>query len=229
MRGLLNSLISKIKGESFTFDKRIPAAYMRSIALERLMMLARGIITPVRKKGYFFRGSNTKIKCKKKIRFGRNVTIAANCYIDALSVNGITLGNNVSLGRNTTIECTGTMSQLGVGLTTGNGVGFGTHGFFGCAGGIYIGDNTIFGNYVTMHSENHIFTDILKPIKDQGVTRKGIIIGSNCWIGAKVTILDGVKVEDGCILAAGSVLTAGTFESNGIYGGNPAKLIRKRT
>jgi acetyltransferase-like isoleucine patch superfamily enzyme len=229
MIDLLNRIIRKIKGESFTFDHRIPSGYLRRLSLERIAMLVRGAITPVGKAGYFFRGRNTTIKCKKKITLGRNVTIAEYCYLDALSVNGITLGNNVSVGRNTTIECSGTFRQIGVGLTAGNGVGFGTHGFFGCAGGINIGDNTIFGNYVSMHSENHIFTDILKPIKDQGVTRKGILIGSGCWIGAKVTILDGARVEDGCIIAAGSVLTAGTFESNGIYGGNPAKIIRKRT
>jgi acetyltransferase-like isoleucine patch superfamily enzyme len=57
---------------------------------------------------------------------------------------------------------------------------------------------------------------------------KGIVIGDNCWIGSKVTILDGVTVENGCIIAAGTVLTAGIYKSFSIYGGVPAKFIRLR-
>jgi acetyltransferase-like isoleucine patch superfamily enzyme len=77
-----------------------------------------------------------------------------------------------------------------------------------------------------MHSENHNFQDRNRPIRLQGVTRQGIRIGSNCWIGAKATILDGVIVEDNVIIAAGSVLTAGTYESNSIYGGVPARKLK---
>jgi acetyltransferase-like isoleucine patch superfamily enzyme len=229
MRGLLTRFITKIKGESFALDEGIPEIYLRRLALSRLIMLIRGTLTPLSCTGYFFRGKNTVINCKSRIKFGRNVTIDRNCYIDALSENGITFGDNVSVGKNTTIECTGTLSKLGVGLAAGNGVGLGTHGFFGCAGGIEIGDNTILGNFVSMHSENHIFADITRPIKYQGVTRKGIKIGENCWVGAKVTILDGVTIESGCIIAAGSVLPDGIYEKNCIFGGNPAKLIRKRS
>ena len=33
-----------------------------------------------------------------------------------------------------------------MGLKVGNNVGLGTHGYFGCAGGVKIGNDTIFGN-----------------------------------------------------------------------------------
>ena len=141
---------------------------------------------------------------------------------------GILLGTNVSIGKKTTIECTGSLKSIGVGLVVGNNVGLGTHGFFGCAGGIEIGDDTIFGNFVSMHSENHNFLIIDIPIRLQGVNRKGIFIGENCWIGAKATILDGVKIEGGCIIAAGSVVTEGNYKRNCIYAGVPAKLIKER-
>ena len=138
------------------------------------------------------------------------------------------MGKNVSIGKYTCIECTGSLKDIGKGLTVGNNVGLGTHCFYGCAGGIEIGENTIFGNYVSLHSENHCFSDTNIPIRLQGVTRKGIFIGSNCWIGAKSTILDGAIIKNGCVIGAGSVVTAGTYEENCIYGGNPAKLIKKR-
>jgi acetyltransferase-like isoleucine patch superfamily enzyme len=145
-----------------------------------------------------------------------------------LSKNGITLGNNVSVGKNTTIECTGSIKYLGLGLSVGNDVSHGTHGFWGCAGGIEIGDDTIFGNYVSLHSENHNFDLKDIPIRLQGVNREGIKIGNNCWVGAKVTILDGVVIENGCVIAAGALLTKGIYKENSIYGGVPAKFLKNR-
>lgn len=157
----------------------------------------------------------------------QNLSIDRGCYIDALSLKGISFGNNVSIGKYTTIECTGTLKSLGKGLKVGSRVGLGTHGFFGCAGGIEIGDDTIFGNYVSLHSENHNFQDRYIPIRLQGVKRKGIIIGKDCWIGAKVTILDGTVIGDGCIVAAGAVVR-GYIPPYSIIGGIPAKVIKSR-
>ena len=157
----------------------------------------------------------------------QNLSIDRGCYIDALSSEGVSFGNNVSIGKYTTIECTGSLKSLGKGLKVGSRVGLGTHGFFGCAGGIEIGDDTIFGNYVSLHSENHNFQDRYIPIRLQGVNRKGIIIGKDCWIGAKVTILDGTVIGDGCIVAAGAVVR-GTIPPHSIIGGIPAKVIKSR-
>jgi acetyltransferase-like isoleucine patch superfamily enzyme len=56
-----------------------------------------------------------------------------------------------------------------------------------------------------LYSENHNYEDFNTPIRLQGVNRKGIIIGNNCWIGSKVTILDGVEIGDSCIIVAGAV------------------------
>ena len=152
--------------------------------------------------------------------------IDKGCF-DALSSGGIILGNNVSIGKYTTIECSGTLKSLGLGLTVGNNVGLGTHGFWGCAGGIEVGDNTIFGNYVSLHSENHNYKNVEIPIRLQGINRKGIKIGDDCWIGAKVTILDGTVLGNGCVVAAGAVVR-GIIPPYSIIGGVPAKIIKSR-
>jgi acetyltransferase-like isoleucine patch superfamily enzyme len=60
------------------------------------------------------------------------------------------------------------------------------------------------------------------------VNRKGIKIGKNCWIGSKVSILDGVQLGNGCIVAAGAVVTK-SFPDNSIIGGVPAKLLKTRS
>lgn len=107
----------------------------------------------------------------------KGTTIEAESYIDALSNEGIVLGRNVSVGRYTTIACTGSLRHLGKGFRVGDNVGLGTHGIYGCAGGIEIGSDTIIGNYVTCHAENHNFHSTDIPIRMQGVNHKGIKIG----------------------------------------------------
>ena len=86
----------------------------------------------------------------------------------------------------------------------------------------------LIGNYVSIHSENHCYSDTTRPIREQGVFYKGgITIGNDCWIGAKATILDGTKIGNGCIVAAGAVVS-GIFPENAIIGGVPAKVIKFR-
>lgn len=55
---------------------------------------------------------------------------------------------------------------------------------------------------------------------------KSIFIGKGVWIGANSTILPGVHIGDGAVIAAGAVVTK-DVEENCLYGGVPAKLIRK--
>lgn len=56
----------------------------------------------------------------------------------------------------------------------GNNVGLGSHGYFGCGVGyLEIGDDCIFGNYVSIHPENHNFNNLDIPIRLQGVVSLG--------------------------------------------------------
>jgi len=227
---IINKLISKIKGESFAIDERVSVSYIIRLLVSRLMMTLRGLCYfSIKRAGLIFIGSNVKIKAAGYIKTGKNLTIDRGAYIDALSTDGINFGDNVSIGKRTTIECTGSLKHLGKGLTVGNNVGLNSDCFYGCAGGISIDDDTIIGNYVSFHSENHNYQNNEVSIRLQGVNHKGIIIGKNCWIGAKATILDGVTMQSGCIVAAGAVVKAGRYTENGIYGGVPAKLLKFRT
>ncbi|WP_165021094.1 acyltransferase [Dysgonomonas sp. ZJ279] len=226
LRTQIDNLVSRIKGEEFRLDKQIPLSYLLSFFFQKSVALIYGKLYFLRKNRILIHPTS-KIRCKKLLQFGNNLVIDRYCYIDALSKEGIKLGKNVSIGRYTTIDCTGSLRTLGKGLVVGDNVGLGTHGHYGCAGGLYIGSDTIMGNYVSFHPENHNFEILDIPIRLQGVNHKGIIIGKNCWIGAKVTILDGTYLGDGCIVAAGAVVK-GTFENNSIIGGIPAKTIKLR-
>jgi maltose O-acetyltransferase len=52
-----------------------------------------------------------------------------------------------------------------------------------------------------------------------------VTIGDGCWIGARATILPGVRVASGCVVAAGAVVAEDT-DPNGLYGGVPARRLR---
>jgi serine acetyltransferase len=54
-----------------------------------------------------------------------------------------------------------------------------------------------------------------------------ITVGSDVWIGAKSTIMSGVKIGDGAIVAAGALVTK-DVEPYSIVGGNPARLLKYR-
>ena len=227
---LINKVITKIKKEPYEIDEAITFGTIVGVIFERGMMVLRGIFKKTflkKSKGILFIGKRVKIKNKKKIAFNGSATIEDGCFIQALSKGGITVGNNFSLGRNSIIECTGVIRELGEELIIGDNVGIAANAFIAMRGKVEIGSNTIFGPNVSIHAENHNFSNIDKPIKLQGATRKGVKIGEDCWIGSKVVILDGVTIGSHSIIAAGAVVTKDIPEYC-IAGGIPAKVIKMR-
>lgn len=217
-----------VRGRPVLIDERIGVGYLGSVVLERSAMAVRGLVRfPLRSPRPFV-GRGVRVRSKRRLGLGRGVTLGHGCLVDATSVQGVALGNGVTVGRNTRIECTGSIAGLGAGLTVGDGTGLGTDSLYGCAGGITIGRDTIVGNYVSFHSEDHVFTSRSLPIRDQGVTHRGITVGDGCWIGSRVTVLDGARIGDGCVIAAGAVVVAGDYPAYGVYGGVPARRLRER-
>lgn len=225
---IFNKIVTRVKGEHFEMDEDIPLGYFVGFVWRKATSLMWGMIRMRTMERVFVHPSSV-IKCVSKIHLNGNVNIERGCYIDALSREGLTLGNNVSFGYFTTLRISGSFKNIGTGIKIGNNVGLGTHGYYGCGvGSLTIGNDCIFGNYVSIHPENHNYADISTPIRLQGVNSGGgVSIGNNCWIGAKATILDGTKIGNGCIVAAGAVVK-GEFPDNVIIGGVPAKILKYR-
>ena len=89
-------------------------------------------------------------------------------------------------------------------------------------GGIYIGDGTFIGHNVILATLNHD----LNPNSRGDMWPKPIHLGKKVWIGSGAIVLPGVTIGDNSVIAAGSVVTKNVPE-NSVYGGNPAKLIKK--
>ena len=88
-------------------------------------------------------------------------------------------------------------------------------------GGIFIDDDALIGHNATLCTLNHI----PDPARRAGMTAKPIHIGKKVWLGANVTVLQGVTIGENAIVAAGAVVTK-DVPANAIVGGNPAKLIK---
>lgn len=129
---------------------------------------------------------------------GDNVAIFSNVYL--YNIHNLEIGDNVSIHP----LC-----------------------YINASGGLFIGDDVSIAHNSTIMTEEHIFTDIEKNIKDQGCELKNTTIENNVWIGSGVRILGGSHIESGCIVAAGAVVKD-RVKKNSIVGGVPAKLIRER-
>ncbi|OYQ33333.1 hypothetical protein CHU92_13030 [Flavobacterium cyanobacteriorum] len=185
-------------------------------------MMVRGILY-LRKK--VFLGTSVTVLNKRNIVFGKNVTINSYTEIDAYASEKIVFGDNVKIGSYSKLLSTSHLAKYGKGMVIGPNSAFGDFTHFGAPGGITIGRDVIGGSYISFHSENHNFSDPGILIREQGVNSKGIQVGNNIWIGAKVTFLDGATVGDNCVIAAGAVVR-GEFPDNCIIGGVPAKIIK---
>lgn len=230
MKFIISKLISALKKEPYKVDDNISDIDLIELLFNRLIQVIRGIRIKLKLKkasGIAFIGKNVKILSGKKIVAGKSLILEDGCYINAMSNDGIKIGTNFSLGRNSIIECTGVIRELGESLTIGNHVGIAANAFISVRGKVKIGDDCIFGPGVSIHAENHVFENLDKPIRLQGSDRKGVSIGKNCWIGSKVTILDGVKIGDNCVIAAGAVVNK-DLPDNCIAGGVPCRVLKMR-
>lgn len=221
MRKFVQNYLNRA-GKSYKIDENIPTKLILFMLFSRILMLVRGIIK-LRLK--VFLGAKVTILNKKNIQFGRNVTIDKYTEIDAFSKEQVIFGNNSRIGAYSKLLSTSHLSTYGKGFKIGTDSGMGDYCHIGAAGGVEIGDDVIMGSYISFHSENHNFNDSSKLIREQGVNSKGIKLGNNIWVGAKVTFLDGAIVGDNSIVAAGAVVK-GEFPENVIIGGVPAKIIK---
>ena len=221
IKNIFQKFLNK-SGKSYQIDKEIPDSLILLTLYKRLLMLIRGIIKTHKK---VFVGNNTKIYNSKNISFGKNVTIDKNCIIDGYSKQKIVFGDCVTIGAYSKLTTTSHFSKYGVGLKMGNNCAVGDFTHFGASGGISIGNDVIMGSYISFHSENHVFSDNSKLIREQGTISLGIKIGNNVWVGAKVTFLDGCEVGNNSVVAAGAVVNS-VFPDNCVIGGVPAKILK---
>ena len=95
---------------------------------------------------------------------------------------------------------------------------------------VTIGDDFWLGEHATVHIAHDVYPThvgtTLRPSRNSVI--HACDIGSNCFIGADVVILDGSKVSDNVAIADGAIVfPRSNLQSGWLFAGQPAKPVRQ--
>ncbi len=112
-------------------------------------------------------------------------------------------------------------TDCGKNITIGRNVFINSGCRFQDQGGITIGDGSLIGHNAVLATLNHN----INPNNRSSMIPAPIVIGKNVWLGANVTVTQGVTIGDNSVVAAGAVVTK-DVPANCIVGGVPARVIK---
>ncbi len=180
----------------------------------------------------------------RTLSIGANSRISSNSEVDGYLPN-IIIGSGVSISPHVTITCNDENSKIYIGDNTvikpytmlmtypGGSIKIGSNTSINpfCIlyghGGLEIGDNVRIATHTIFIPANHNFERLDIPISKQGITKIGIKVQNDVWIGAGSTILDGVIIGEGAVIGAGSVVTKNVAPYT-VVAGSPAKILKRR-
>jgi len=168
-------------------------------------------------------GRGVTLRHGHKISIGSDVVIDDGCVLDAKGRNnrGIIIGNGVFIGRHSILNC------KNGDIILGNRVNVSSNVTIFSASLVQVGDDELIAAYVYLVGGSHNFKDPGVPVLQQGRTSTGIEIGSGGWLGAHVTVFDGVKIGKHAIIGAGAAVHR-KIPDYAIAAGNPVTIVNKR-
>ena len=140
---------------------------------------------------------SSKVQFSSLIRFGKGSVVKSYSVIQ-------TSGGRVTFGRNCAIGCFNLIAAGSADLVAGDHVRLGPH--------------------VTLIASSRQYRRKDRLIIEQGFADKGIRIGNDVLIGARVVLIDGSEIGDGAVIGAGSIVN-GKVPAYSVVFGAPAKVI----
>jgi acetyltransferase-like isoleucine patch superfamily enzyme len=161
---------------------------------------------------------------QRRLMEEETVFIDEGCFISPEAGIFAELGRPVRIGARSTVAA---LAFLHGPLTLGQDVSINARASLdGGAAGITIGDGTRIANSASLYAFDHGQAPD-RPIREQPVTSKGIVLGADVWVGAHAGITDGVTVGDHAIIGMGAIVTH-DVPPWAIVGGVPARIIGDR-
>ncbi len=113
------------------------------------------------------------------------------------------------------------------GARIGNFASFGHSAEF--HGPVVIGDLTMLSTSVQVIGQDHDKENVATPMRiAYPITPRLVtVIEADCWIGSRVTIMEGVRIGRGSVIGAGSIVVH-NIPPYSICVGAPARVLRKR-
>ncbi|HLM50913.1 MAG TPA: DapH/DapD/GlmU-related protein, partial [Solirubrobacteraceae bacterium] len=87
---------------------------------------------------------------------------------------------------------------------------------------VSIGRECIIADRVMLIDFDHGVVEVERPIRLQGIYKRDVDVGHNCWIGYGACILRGVRIGDNAIVGTSAVVTS-DVPANAVVAGVPAR------
>ena len=163
-----------------------------------------------------FRGSNNRLVCEQNVNLSNSILdFKADNSIIYLSSNRNTYYLNVSIYNNS-------LFYMGENNYMNGRLNFSVSE----QKNVFIGKECLFALDIWMRiADPHLIydTNSLKRIN----ISKSIYLGDHVWIGQDALILKGTQIGSGSIIGAKALVSGKKIQSNSIWGGVPARLIRE--
>lgn len=92
---------------------------------------------------------------------------------------------------------------------------------------VEVGADSLFSDGIYVADFDHRYTELHRPIRQQGIVKTPVRVGEDVWVGEKVTILRGADIGSGSVIGSQSVVT-GRIPPYSIAVGAPARVVRSR-
>lgn len=169
--------------------------------------------------------TGVRLRFADRIELGRATYLDEGVYLHACP-NGIRIGPRTMLMHGAVLHVYNFRNLPHSGIDIGADSLVGELCVLRGQGGIRIGDRVYLAPSVQLLAVDHVFVDPERPIVEQGITARGIVVEDDAWIGAGAIVTDGVTVGRGAVVAAGAVVTC-DVPAHTVVGGVPARVLRR--
>jgi acetyltransferase-like isoleucine patch superfamily enzyme len=157
-----------------------------------------------------------------KIMIGHSVEFRRSIEIRAHGNSQITIGDKTRIDRGVRILSTNTAT-----IQVGEGTRIGLYSVLNGGDSISIGNKVLISGFVYLQTSLHEYASKDQNVQDQGYRHAGIVLEQDCWLGAHVVVLPGIKIGRGSVVGSNAVVTK-NIEQYTVVAGVPAKSIKER-
>jgi len=138
---------------------------------------------------------------------GRGVHVSSTSWVAVRATVRAQRGATIEIGRGCEIHPYAMILSYGGSIRIGDLVSVNPFTIIYGIGDVTIGSGVRIATSVTVIPANHVAHRDGTPLVESGVTKLGIVIEDNVWVGAGARILDGVTIGRDAVIGAGSVVT----------------------
>jgi acetyltransferase-like isoleucine patch superfamily enzyme len=206
LQGTLTTLLGWIPG--------LPGIALRNVAYRSAMRI----------EGVAAIEPHVRLRHMRNIRLGRGAYLDQGVYLHA-TPGGIEIGDRTTIMHNTELHVFNFRDLPHAFIRIGSDTFVGESVVVRGQGGVTIGDSVLIAPGAKILAINHNYSDITRPVIEQGISGRGISVEEGAWIGAGACVLDGVTVGRGAVVGANAVVTR-DVPPHTVVVGSPAQVVK---